>query len=287
MVSLPFASAFRIFAHFIPYKMSSNNTIDHGLMKGINLFCASVQNDTVEGAQTKYTIKIAVDEARTGKYDWKMKQRRWTVTRTWSQLENFLKVLKSNPQLKYIQLECVPNNLAPSYIQGFCDSILKRNLVVSCVEAREFFSIPSRISHWLTVTANLRETILKVGHMKKQGNFVKSWKRRNFTLHANWLLRYHDSNGVQKGAIDLVEVEQFITFDEPAARNPFMFKLITPTREWKLICDSLEEFNAWTEAITSLRRGGLDMDPVKDRFKHTISRIHVSEKRHLTRDRSY
>lgn len=266
--------------------MSSHNEIDRELMKGVNLLCASVKNGSANGAQTSYTIEVAVDNTRTGSYNWQMKERRWTITRTWSDLKSFVSVLKNNTKLKYLNLESVPNNLAPSYIQRFCDTILKRNLVVSCVEAREFFSIPSRIAHWLAVTANLQETILKMGNMKKQGNFVKRWKKRNFTLHANWLLRYYDSEGVQKGAIDLVDVEQFITF-EPNARNPFMFKLITPTREWKLTCSSAEEFHDWTETINNLRRGALDLSTVKDRFKANISRIHRSELRSHSRDRSY
>lgn len=87
--------------------------------------------------------------------------------------------------------------------------------------------------------------VLKRGFLVKQGNFIKSWKRRAFVLTTEEL-RYYGSTGetgTPKGVIPLKDITKL------RQKTDGSFKIVTSTREYVLVATSDKAKREWMKAI--------------------------------------
>lgn len=104
--------------------------------------------------------------------------------------------------------------------------------------------------------------ITKEGYLIKQGQKIKSWRRRWFTLSTQELI-YRDDEGTNaKGRINMTEV----ILARRSCKYPdkkFLFEVITKKRTYYMMASSEGEMTSWTEALSSIlipRRSNSEVD---------------------------
>jgi hypothetical protein len=96
--------------------------------------------------------------------------------------------------------------------------------------------------------------IIRIGEMQKQGDFVKSWKKRLFLLREDGQLMYFGDGDVPKsrGAIDINRVHR-ITKAEQDTMLPFSVALSYENRDWFLNFESQSQMQDWIATIKALK----------------------------------
>lgn len=87
--------------------------------------------------------------------------------------------------------------------------------------------------------------VLKRGFLVKQGNFIKSWKRRAFVLTTEELQYYgsRGETGTPKGVIPLKDITKI------RQKADGSFKIVTNTREYVLVATTEKVKREWMKAI--------------------------------------
>eukprot|EP01094_Clydonella_sp_ATCC50884_P003414 TRINITY_DN12644_c0_g1_i1.p1 TRINITY_DN12644_c0_g1~~TRINITY_DN12644_c0_g1_i1.p1 ORF type:complete len:423 (+),score=143.97 TRINITY_DN12644_c0_g1_i1:147-1271(+) len=96
--------------------------------------------------------------------------------------------------------------------------------------------------------------VLKMAMLSKQGQYVKSWKRRFFVLRQDGQLLYYHENDAPKprGAIDLLQVNQFTKGGEDSLPNTIGLRC--DGRDWCVAFDSQKQMKEWVAVIKSMMR---------------------------------
>ena len=96
--------------------------------------------------------------------------------------------------------------------------------------------------------------VMRIGELQKQGDFVKSWKKRLFVLREDGQLLYFSEGDVPKprGSIDVNRVSK-ITKAEQDTMLPFSIALTADGRDWFLNFESQSQMQDWISAFKARR----------------------------------
>jgi len=207
------------------------------------------------GSKTEYTLQIKSD----------VENECWEFRKAFSDFVEFERLIKTNPMFKNLKIPELRKQSAwttssdelletrKKSLEKWLREFLNRNLFASCQEARTFLEIGPKTKKQLAQIAEVQEIPLHAGEMMKRGEVVKTWRRRYFTLHSNWVLRYYDQEGskIPRGNVDITEVNKIVSY-EADPDHPFSFSMNTKRRTWLFKCDSKEKLNEWIQHITHL-----------------------------------
>lgn len=106
----------------------------------------------------------------------------------------------------------------------------------------DFSEVPSDI---------LNLPIVREGYLIKQGQKIKNWKRRWFTLSSSALTYREEETTAAKGIIYMADV----ILARRSCKYPdkkFLFEVITKKRTYYMMASSQDEMTSWTDALTSI-----------------------------------
>eukprot|EP01087_Luapelamoeba_hula_P013747 TRINITY_DN3957_c0_g1_i3.p1 TRINITY_DN3957_c0_g1~~TRINITY_DN3957_c0_g1_i3.p1 ORF type:complete len:852 (-),score=226.64 TRINITY_DN3957_c0_g1_i3:83-2638(-) len=116
-------------------------------------------------------------------------------------------------------------------------------------------SINQLEAHVLRLSERPKTDIILQGWLHKQGEVVRSWKNRYFTLSAAGELKYYDKEApVPKGMIRADTISNLRATAEKGSHTPYSFKFQTAgkERQYFFSCASKKEMDAWMSALGSL-----------------------------------
>jgi len=93
--------------------------------------------------------------------------------------------------------------------------------------------------------------IVREGYLIKQGQKIKNWKRRWFTLSSSALTYREEESTAAKGIIYMAEV----ILARRSCKYPdkkFLFEVITKKRTYYMMASSQDEMTSWTDALTNI-----------------------------------
>ncbi|XP_063690073.1 pleckstrin homology domain-containing family A member 1-like isoform X2 [Bolinopsis microptera] len=97
----------------------------------------------------------------------------------------------------------------------------------------------------------LNAPIVREGYLIKQGQKIKNWKRRWFTLSSSALTYREEESTAAKGIIYMAEV----ILARRSCKYPdkkFLFEVITKKRTYYMMASSQDEMTTWTDALTTI-----------------------------------
>eukprot|EP01117_Protostelium_nocturnum_P018336 TRINITY_DN764_c0_g1_i15.p1 TRINITY_DN764_c0_g1~~TRINITY_DN764_c0_g1_i15.p1 ORF type:complete len:428 (+),score=151.98 TRINITY_DN764_c0_g1_i15:130-1413(+) len=126
-------------------------------------------------------------------------------------------------------------------------------------------------------TVNDDKVIIKEGKLKKEGNWVKSWKERYFKLENDSFLSYYNdqSDTEALGRIDLsplISMSQLsLPEEEKEDESEILFALELPNRIWRFKAKNQVEVHEWFQAIQIAQQYNLnskeDLDKILSETK--------------------
>ncbi|KAL5248136.1 hypothetical protein ACHWQZ_G017346 [Mnemiopsis leidyi] len=97
----------------------------------------------------------------------------------------------------------------------------------------------------------LTSPIVREGYLIKQGQKIKNWKRRWFTLSSSALTYREEDGTAAKGIIYMADV----ILARRSCKYPdkkFLFEVITKKRTYYMMASSQDEMTSWTDALTNI-----------------------------------
>jgi len=92
-----------------------------------------------------------------------------------------------------------------------------------------------------------QNAILKRGYLKKEGKLFKSWKKRYFILENNGVVSYYPSHHEVAKPIHQFSIANAKIMSSSKIKHALI--VITPLRNWKLICSNDAQRNEWMAAF--------------------------------------
>lgn len=93
--------------------------------------------------------------------------------------------------------------------------------------------------------------IVREGYLIKQGQKIKNWRRRWFTLSSSVLTYREEEGTAAKGVIYMADV----ILARRSCKYPdkkFLFEVITKKRTYYMMASSQDEMASWTDALTNI-----------------------------------
>jgi len=206
---------------------------------------------------------------------------KWEAQKTFHDFVEFERNLKTLPLFKNLKIPDLQKKggwttsaddlleARKKSIERWLKEFLQRNIFAN--EAKSFLNIPGKTRKVLSTNAEIQEDIpIFTGYMMKRGEVVKTWRRRYFTLHKSWILRYYEEKGscTPRGNVDIKDVNKIVSY-ESDPDHPYSFSMNTPRRHWFFKCESREHLNIWIKHITALMQSS---------DKENKYQVHVEQK---------
>eukprot|EP01083_Nonionella_stella_P146903 462677_1 len=231
--------------------------------KSSNKFAISIRVTTIEKPQnhkkeSNFKFKITVQTTEV----------QWSLDRSMKEFEIFHSNLIVNDAFRGVNLPRLPTSKrSPSSMDEYItqkrneytqylSEICHRSILLGCKDILDFIQAPEKVRRCAKKVMEGEMSPAKAGQMKKEGEKWKGYRSRYFVLLPNYLLQYFENAdayqiGIHpKGSIDLTLATKILVYDKTS--NPYSMGIKTPTRIWKLQCDTESERDEWVNSLRNL-----------------------------------